>query len=60
MPSWLAAFVNVSPVSAAAQVMRALLLGGGPGNSAVELVLWCAGLLLAFFPLSLVLYRRRT
>jgi oleandomycin transport system permease protein len=60
MPFWLATFVNFSPVSSAATILRGLLLGGSIGDSALKLAAWCAALVLVFFPLSLVFYRRRS
>lgn len=65
MPNWLAAFADNQPVTVVVNAMRGLLLGQGalpPGDTvggtvALALV-WLAGILVVFVPLSIRLYRR--
>lgn len=59
MPHWLQAFVRNQPVSLCVNAARQLALGVD-GNGAVwKLLVWSAGLLVVFIPLSMAQYRRR-
>jgi len=59
MPQWLQAFVRNQPVSLCVNAARQLALGID-GNGAIwKLLLWSAGLLVVFIPLSMAQYRRR-
>ena len=60
MPGWLRAFTEHQPVSVIVNAARALLLGQ-PFNATCWLAFaWCAGILLAFAPIAVSLYRRKT
>jgi ABC transporter DrrB family efflux protein len=60
MPSWLASFARVSPMTAAADAARALSLGGPAGTPALRTLLWVAVILAVFVPLAVTRYRRAT
>ena len=59
MPGWLQAWVTVNPVSILADALRGLLSGGPVATPVVQSVLWAAGLLVVFAPLSVWAFRRR-
>ncbi|HTZ26830.1 MAG TPA: ABC transporter permease, partial [Streptosporangiaceae bacterium] len=59
MPGWLQAFVNVNPLSHLVSAVRGLMLGGPVGSAVAWTLVWCAGLLIVFFPLALRAYIRR-
>ncbi len=63
MPHWLQYFANVNPVTSMAGVIRALFLGANPasgGDSLAkylwQILVWDAGLMLVFIPLSVRRY----
>ncbi|HEY7477097.1 MAG TPA: ABC transporter permease [Actinomycetota bacterium] len=58
MPSWLQAFADHQPVSATANAVRALTLGGPTAEYVIQALLWAAAILLVFVPISVRLYRR--
>jgi ABC-2 type transport system permease protein/oleandomycin transport system permease protein len=59
MPHWLQKFANNQPITFATNAARSLALGT-PSNGAVwKLLLWLAGILLVFIPLSVYTYKRR-
>jgi ABC-2 type transport system permease protein/oleandomycin transport system permease protein len=58
MPSWLAAFARVSPVTLTANAARSFALVPGIPSSLGGAVAWIAGLLAVFIPLSVWRYRR--
>jgi oleandomycin transport system permease protein len=60
MPSWLRAWVEINPVSAAADAVRALFSGGPAGSAATLALGWAAAIIAVFAPLAVALYRRRT
>ncbi|MBN2026046.1 MAG: ABC transporter permease, partial [Actinobacteria bacterium] len=57
MPSWLQGFATYQPVSATANAVRALSLGGPTLAYVLQTLAWCAGILLVFVPLSIWRYR---
>jgi ABC transporter DrrB family efflux protein len=59
MPGWLQAWVKVNPVSVLADAVRGLLTSGPVRTPVVQSLLWAAGLLLVFAPLSVWAFRRR-
>jgi ABC-2 type transport system permease protein/oleandomycin transport system permease protein len=59
MPSWLRTFAEHQPVSVFVDAVRALLLGQPVGADGWQAVVWCAGILVVFIPLSVWLYGRR-
>lgn len=59
MPGWLQAWVTVNPVSILADATRGLLSGGPVATPVLQSVLWAAGLLVVFAPLSVWAFRRR-
>lgn len=59
MPGWLQAFAEVNPTSIAADAVRGLLSGGPVAGPLVQSLLWAAGFLIVFGPLSVQAFRRR-
>ncbi|MFA4964202.1 MAG: ABC transporter permease [Thermoleophilia bacterium] len=59
MPSWLQAFAEHQPVSAAASAVRALMLGGPTASLVLQTLAWCTGLILIFAPFAVWVYRRK-
>ncbi|GAA3220605.1 ABC transporter permease [Pseudonocardia petroleophila] len=60
LPSWLRAFVEINPVSKAADAVRGLLNGGPVLGPATATLVTAAMVVAVFAPLAVVLYRRRT
>lgn len=60
MPSWLRAFVEINPVSKAADAVRGLLNGGPVLGPATATLVTAAVVVAIFGPLAVALYRRRT
>ncbi|MFZ0382669.1 MAG: ABC transporter permease [Solirubrobacteraceae bacterium] len=60
LPNWLQAVAKVSPVTLAANAARSLALVPGTPSSLVGAIVWIAGLLAVFIPLSVWRYRRMT
>jgi ABC transporter DrrB family efflux protein len=58
MPGWLRTFARDQPASVTISAVRALLVGGPAAHYAWGSLAWSAGILLAFFAISLALYRR--
>ncbi|HKG17542.1 MAG TPA: ABC transporter permease [Solirubrobacteraceae bacterium] len=58
MPSWLAGFAAISPVTATADAARALAIGGDVAEPLARTLLWCAAILVVFVPLCVWRYRR--
>ncbi len=57
LPNWLQAFVEVNPISHLVTAVRAFM---GATDAGVEMsltLLWCAGLILVFGPLTMIRYR---
>lgn len=59
MPSWLQAFVNVSPVTLLANASRGLMVSGPVAGPVLGSLLWAAVILAVFAPLSLWALKRR-
>ena len=59
MPGWMQAWVTVNPVSILADAVRGLLSGGPVGAPVIQSLLWAAGFLVVFAPLSVWAFRRR-
>ena len=57
MPSWLRAFAENQPVTAAVDAVRALLLGGPTAEATLTSILWSVGILIVFAPLAVARYR---
>lgn len=57
MPDWLRVFAEHQPVTATANAVRALMIGG-PTEDIWDALLWMAGILLVFVPLAVLQYRR--
>jgi ABC-2 type transport system permease protein/oleandomycin transport system permease protein len=57
MPSWLQGFANNQPLSVTVSAVRALLLGQPAGHWVWQSLAWSCGITVAFFALSLHLYR---
>ncbi len=60
MPSWMAAFAAVNPVTHVVDAMRGLLMGGPVAGPLLWTVVWTAGLTAVFFPLATRAYKRRS
>ena len=60
MPGWLQSFVKVNPMTDLTSAVRGLLTGGPVGTAAWHSLLWALGIFLAFAPLAVRAYRRRT
>ncbi|SDT65165.1 ABC transporter permease [Actinoplanes derwentensis] len=59
MPGWLRAFADVNPTSILADAARGLLSGGPVAGPVIQSLLWGAGSLVVFAPLSVWAFRRR-
>ncbi|MEV6345991.1 ABC transporter permease [Actinoplanes sp. NPDC051851] len=59
MPGWLQGFVKVNPTTLLADAVRGLLTGGPVATPVTQSLLWAAGFLLIFAPLSVRAFRRR-
>ncbi|KHD76632.1 ABC transporter [Actinoplanes utahensis] len=59
MPGWLQAFAEVNPTTLLADAVRGLLSGGPVAGPVTWSLVWSAGLLLIFAPLSVRAFRRR-
>lgn len=58
MPRWLRSFARDQPASVTISAVRALLEGGPAAHYAWGSLAWSAGILLAFFAVSLTLYHK--
>ena len=58
MPGWLQAFAEHQPVSANADAVRALVLGGPTATDVWQALAWDAGIVAVFAPIGVWLYRR--
>jgi oleandomycin transport system permease protein len=58
MPGWLQPFVRVNPITAIADALRALLLGGPAAAPVLKSIAWIVGLTVVFAPLAIRQYRR--
>ncbi|GIE76146.1 transport permease protein [Actinoplanes philippinensis] len=59
MPGWLRSFADVNPTSILADAARGLLSGGPVAGPVTQSLLWAAGFLVIFAPLSVRAFRRR-
>jgi oleandomycin transport system permease protein len=59
MPGWLQAWVKVNPVTHLADAARGLMVGGPAADSVMWSLLWAAGIVLVFAPLSVYALKRR-
>ncbi|BEL09210.1 ABC transporter permease [Actinoplanes sichuanensis] len=59
MPGWLRTFADVNPTSILADATRGLLSGGPVAGPVTRSLLWAAGFLVVFAPLSVRAFRRR-
>jgi ABC-2 type transport system permease protein/oleandomycin transport system permease protein len=60
MPAWLQAFARNQPITFATNAARSLALGTPDGGAVWKLLVWVAGLLLVFIPLSVYAYRKHS
>jgi ABC-type polysaccharide/polyol phosphate export permease len=60
MPGWLQAFVDHQPITQVVDAVRGFFLDKSVGTAGWQTFAWCAGILVAFVPLSVSLYRRTT
>jgi ABC transporter DrrB family efflux protein len=58
MPEWLQVFANHQPVSATANAVRALTIGGPTSKYVIEALLWAIAILIIFVPNAVRLYRK--
>jgi ABC-2 type transport system permease protein/oleandomycin transport system permease protein len=58
MPGPLRAYADHQPLTATVNTIRPLLLGGPTASHAAAAILWCAAIVAAFAPLSVLRYRR--
>jgi ABC transporter DrrB family efflux protein len=58
MPGPLRAYADHQPLTATVNAIRPLLLGGPTASHAAVAVIWCAGIVAIFAPLSVLRYRR--
>jgi len=56
MPGWVQAFVNVNPISHLASAARGLMHGTSAGGDIGWVLLWSAGLVAVFAPLTMRIY----
>ena len=59
MPSWLAAFVNVNPVTHLVTAMRGFMHGGLDSGAVMMVFVWSAVLVAIFGPLTMYAYARK-
>ena len=59
MPGWLQAFVEVNPVSNLVTACRGLMQGGLDYGQLGLTLIWCAGFIIIFGPLTMRLYNRK-
>ena len=58
LPGPLRAYAGHQPLTATVNTVRPLLLGGPTAGHAVAAIIWCAGIIAVFAPLSVLRYRR--
>ncbi len=59
MPGWMQAWVKVNPVTALADALRGMLVGGPVASPAGKALLWAALFAAAFAPLAVRAFKRR-
>lgn len=60
MPDWLQYFAKYQPLTQAVDAMRYLTTGGGSADAVLGTLLWAAGIVAVFSPISARLFRRAT
>jgi len=60
MPGWLQAFVKVNPMTSLTDAVRGLFTGGPTAIAVIHSLLWAFAIFIAFAPLAVRVYRRRT
>ncbi|MBT2231527.1 ABC transporter permease [Nonomuraea sp. NEAU-A123] len=60
LPTWLQAWVKVSPVTQVVNATRGLMLGGPVAEPVLYTALWGVGIVIVFAPLAVRAYFRRT
>jgi ABC transporter DrrB family efflux protein len=60
MPNWLEVFTEHQPITLVINTVRAWMLGQPAGSDSWSAFLWSVGILVVFFPLALIMYRKRT
>jgi oleandomycin transport system permease protein len=60
MPGWLQSWVDVNPVTIVADAIRGLLVAGPVAAPVTGALLWAAGIVAVFGPLSVRAFRKRT
>ena len=58
MPGWLQVWARNQPVSATADAVRALTIGGPTTAEVLQALAWCVGIIVIFAPIAVRLYRR--
>jgi ABC-2 type transport system permease protein len=56
MPGWVQAFVNVNPITHLTSASRSLMHGSPDGGAIMWVLVWAAGLVAVFAPLTMKLY----
>ncbi|HEY0448114.1 ABC transporter permease [Actinophytocola sp.] len=59
MPGWLQGWVDANPVTAVADAVRGLLVGGPVAGPVTTTLLWTAGIVAVFAPLAVRAFKRR-
>ncbi|NLE79495.1 MAG: ABC transporter permease [Rhodococcus sp.] len=59
MPGWLRAFVDVNPISNLVTTIRGLMDGAIDSDQLMLVLVWCAGFIVIFGPLTMRLYNRK-
>ncbi|RVW03985.1 ABC transporter permease [Rhodococcus xishaensis] len=60
MPGWLRAFVDANPISHLVTALRDLAEGSFEFGQLTVVLVWCAGFIVVFGPLTMRLYNRKT
>ena len=60
LPDWLRVFAEHQPMSLVINAVRSFILDGSGGGDLLPALIWTVGILVAFFPIALWMYRRRT
>jgi ABC-2 type transport system permease protein len=60
MPNWLEVFTEHQPITLVINTVRAWMLGQPAGSDSWSAFLWSVSILVVFFPLALIMYRKRT
>jgi ABC-2 type transport system permease protein/oleandomycin transport system permease protein len=60
MPGWMQTFASWNPVGHLVDAVRGLMMGGPVGEPLMFTLIWMAGFVVVFAPLSLISYNQRT